>query len=184
MKIQETSLKDCLLIQPSIYRDSRGFFLESFQLERYKIILGLNDPLVQDNFSSSSFGTLRGLHFQKQSPQGKLAMVSMGSVLDVVVDLRSESETFSRWESFELNDENLNQLWIPPGFAHGFLVLSEHAHFHYKCTEYYNSLDEGIIKWDDPTLNIDWPNDIEFNISDKDKNASSFKQFLSSQCNF
>ncbi len=178
MEILQTSLKDCFLIQPRIFRDSRGFFLESFQLERYRSLVGINDLLIQDNFSRSSFGTLRGLHFQKNNPQGKLAMVSMGSVLDVVVDLRSESETFSKWEFFELNDQNFNQLWIPPGFAHGFLVLSEYAHFHYKCTAYYDPEDEGIIKWDDPTLNITWPDDIEFNISEKDKNAPSFEQFI------
>jgi len=181
MEILQTSLKDCFLIQPSIHRDSRGLFLESFQLERYRSLIGLNDLLVQDNFSRSSFGTLRGLHFQKENPQGKLAMVSMGAVLDVVVDLRPESETFSKWESFELNDQNLNQLWIPPGFAHGFLVLSKYAHFHYKCTAYYNPEDEGIIRWDDPTLNIAWPDDIKLNISEKDKNALFFKQFISAK---
>ena len=105
-------------------------------------------------------------------------MVSVGSVLDVVVDLREDSETFSQWESFELSDQNLHQLWVPPGFAHGFLVTSNYANFHYKCTEYYNSEDEGIIKWNDPTLNITWPDGIKFIISEKDNNAPSFKNFF------
>lgn len=179
MEILPTSLKDCLLIKPSIHRDSRGFFLESFQLKRYQHLLGLKNTLVQDNFSRSSFGTLRGLHFQKEKPQGKLVMVSMGSVLDVVVDLRKGSETFSQWESFELSDKNLNQLWVPPGFAHGFLVTSDFANFHYKCTEYYDAEDEGIIKWNDPTLKIAWPDGIKFIISEKDNNAPTLKQFLS-----
>ena len=179
MKILDTRFKDCFLIKPDVHRDSRCFFLESFQLKRYQTFLGLKDPLVQDNFSRSTFGTLRGLHFQNKNPQGKLVMVSMGSVLDVVVDLRKDSETFSEWESFELSDQNLHQLWVPPGFAHGFLVTSNYANFHYKCTEYYNSEDEGIIKWNDPTLNITWPDGIKFIISEKDNNAPSFKKFLS-----
>lgn len=179
MEILRTSLKDCFLIKPSIHRDSRGFFLESFQFKRYQYLLGLKDHLVQDNFSRSPFGTLRGLHFQKENPQGKLVMVSMGSVLDVVVDLREGSETFSQWESFELSDKNLNQLWVPPGFAHGFLVTSDYANFHYKCTEYYNAEDEGIIKWNDPTLKIVWPDGIRFTLSEKDSNAPTLKQFLS-----
>ena len=132
MKVISTSLKDCKIIKPKIFKDERGFFLETFQEEKYSEIFGSNISFVQDNYSRSTMGTLRGLHFQNQKPQGKLVRVSRGSVFDVAVDLRSESPTFGRWEGFDLNEENLNQLWIPPGFAHGFLATSEIVDFEYE----------------------------------------------------
>lgn len=157
MKIVKTKLKDCLVIEPRVFGDQRGFFLESFNVARYADLAGIHLPFVQDNHSRSSAGVLRGLHFQKLKPQGKLVRVVRGEVFDVAVDLRRESKTFGQWDSVILSETNRKQFWIPPGFAHGFLVLSEIADFEYKCTEYYNPDDEGCLLWSDPQLNIDWP---------------------------
>ncbi|MDA9802715.1 dTDP-4-dehydrorhamnose 3,5-epimerase [Gammaproteobacteria bacterium] len=174
MKVISTSLQDCKIIKPKIFQDERGFFLETFQEEKYSEIFGPNISFVQDNFSRSTMGSLRGLHFQNLKPQGKLVRVSRGSVFDVAVDLRIKSPTFGRWEGFDLNEENMNQLWIPPGFAHGFLATSEIVDFEYKCTDYYDPNDEGCIHWRDPDLNITWPLNIQYIVSKKDENGSSF----------
>ena len=170
MKVIKTKLKDCVIIEPKIFGDSRGFFLETFHEKRYSDLAEVNLSFVQDNHSRSTKNVLRGLHFQKTKPQGKLVRVVNGEVFDVAVDIRQNSSTFGQWESVILSDKNKTQFWIPPGFAHGFLVLSDTADFEYKCTEYYDSSDEGSILWNDPDLNIDWPIDNPI-ISDKDSNA-------------
>lgn len=157
MKIIKTKLQDCLIIQPKIHGDERGFFLETFQADRYADLAGITLPFVQDNHSRSSKGVLRGLHFQKTKPQGKLVRVVRGEVYDVAVDLRQGSPTYGQWEAVILSEENKTQFWVPPGFAHGFVVLSETADFEYKCTDYYNPSDEGSLLWNDLDLNIPWP---------------------------
>ncbi len=157
MKIIETKLVDCLIIEPKVFSDERGFFMETFQASRYLSEAKITFPFVQDNHSRSTKGVLRGLHFQRNKPQGKLVRVSQGSVYDVVVDLRPNSKTYGCWEGFTLSEENKRQLWIPPGFAHGFLVTSEIVDFEYKCTAYYDSKDEETLLWNDPYLNILWP---------------------------
>jgi dTDP-4-dehydrorhamnose 3,5-epimerase len=136
---------------------SEGSSLETFQAERYAELAGITLPFVQDNYSRSSKGVLRGLHFQKTKPQGKLVRVVKGEVFDVAVDIRQESPTFGQWESVILSEENKTQFWVPPGFAHGFMVLSNTADFEYKCTDYYDPYDEGSILWNDPDLDIPWP---------------------------
>ena len=151
----ETQIPGLIEIHPKLWGDPRGFFLETFQQEVYADI-GIVTPFVQDNLSRSSHGVLRGLHFQVQNPQGKLVTCLNGRVLDVVVDLRVDSETCGQQYSTILDSERRNQLWIPPGFAHGFSVLSEVADFFYKCTDYYDPDDETGIRWNDPDLNIDW----------------------------
>ena len=157
MKVIETSLNDCVIIEPVVFGDERGFFLETFHVSNYADLAGISAPFVQDNHSRSSKGILRGLHFQKTKPQGKLVRVVRGEVFDVAVDLRKDSTTFGQWEAFILSEENKKQLWVPEGFAHGFLVLSEIADLEYKCTDYYDPSDEGSILWSDPDLNIPWP---------------------------
>jgi len=157
MKVTETSIKDAFLIEPSVYGDERGFFLETFQQKRYLAKVGIHHTFVQDNYSRSAKGVLRGLHFQRQKPQGKLVRVVRGAVFDVAVDIRRDSSTFGQWVGVELNEHNKHQLWVPPGLAHGFLVLSEIADFEYKCTDYYDPSDEGAIIWNDPDLAIEWP---------------------------
>ncbi|WP_340102797.1 dTDP-4-dehydrorhamnose 3,5-epimerase [Rhodohalobacter sp. 8-1] len=155
MKILNEPLPGLLLIQPDVYRDERGFFLETWQKERYREI-GIEEEFVQDNWSRSNKGVLRGLHYQKKYPQGKLVSVRKGRIFDVAVDIRKYSSTFGEWYGKELSDDNHLQLYIPPGFAHGFTVLSEECDFAYKCTDYYRPGDEGGIAWNDGTLNIDW----------------------------
>jgi dTDP-4-dehydrorhamnose 3,5-epimerase len=152
-------------------------FLETYQNLQYKKLLGINLDFVQDNFSHSIFGTLRGLHFQKTKPQGKLVRVTRGSILDVAVDLRRDSPSFGEYFSIELNDKLHQQLWVPPGFAHGFLVLSDEADVAYKCTNYFYPEDEGSIIWNDQNLNINWPKNIQILISKKDSQAQTFLQF-------
>ena len=166
MEIIDTGLPGVLLLRPTRFGDHRGFFLETFSARRYAEagIPGLGaggEPLafVQDNHSRSGRGVLRGLHFQKQHPQGKLVSVARGSVYDVAVDVRLGSPHFGKWVGYELSDENAHQLWVPPGFAHGFCVLSETADFLYKCTDYYTPGDEGGVRWDDPAIGIEWPID-------------------------
>jgi len=167
MKIETTNLTGVLVITPEVFSDSRGFFLESFSAKKYKEN-GINFDFVQDNISRSSKGVLRGLHFQKANPQGKLVSCLRGAVFDVAVDLRKDSNTFSNYFAIELTDTNHKQLWIPPGFAHGFCVLSNSADFHYKCTSFYDAKDESGIIWNDPEINIDWPIDNPL-ISNKDR---------------
>jgi len=156
MNVITTDLPGVLLIEPKVFGDHRGFFLETFQQERYRRA-GIALPFVQDNHSRSRRGVLRGLHFQLRHPQGKLVQVMRGAVFDVAVDIRRGSPTFGRWFGAELSDENHRQLYIPPGFAHGFCVLSETADFLYKCTDYYHPEDEDGISWQDPAIGIDWP---------------------------
>lgn len=175
MNVEQTSLEGVLLIKPQIWGDSRGYFVETWQQERYAAH-GIHMPFVQDNHSHSAYGTLRGLHFQKQHPQGKLVSVSLGAVVDVVVDIRRHSPSFGRWHSVELTAENQHQLWIPPGLAHGFVVTSEMAHFHYKCTDFYHPDDEGCLRWDDETVGVRWP-EMPYLLSPKDANALCWKDW-------
>lgn len=147
------------IIEPRVFSDARGFFLETFQVERYREEAGITLPFVQDNHSRSCQGVLRGLHFQRRQPQGKLVSVSRGAVLDVAVDIDPTSPTFGRHCAVELSDDNHRQLWIAPGYAHGFCVLSPLADLHYKCTAPYDPADEGGVLWSDPHLAIPWPID-------------------------
>jgi dTDP-4-dehydrorhamnose 3,5-epimerase len=156
MKVTETELAGVLIIEPKVFSDQRGFFLETYHQARYHAA-GLPQHFVQDNHSRSRRGVLRGLHYQLLNPQGKLVGVTRGQVFDVVVDIRRGSPTFGRWVSCILDDRNLRQFYIPPGFAHGFCVLSEEADFFYKCTDYYNPQSEYGIAWNDPSLDIKWP---------------------------
>jgi dTDP-4-dehydrorhamnose 3,5-epimerase len=172
MKVEKTNLDGVLVIKPETFEDNRGFFLESFNEDKYAKE-GIEYNFVQDNHSRSSKGVLRGLHFQKTKPQGKLVRVIRGMVYDVAVDIRLDSPTYGQWESVILSEENKTQFWIPPGFAHGFLVLSEIADFVYKCTDYYEPSDEHSLLWNDPDLNISWPIE-EPKLSRKDKNALLF----------
>lgn len=155
MKITPTSLPEVLLLEPKVYGDDRGFFLESWN-ERAFSALGITADFVQDNHSFSRRGILRGLHNQLNCPQGKLVWVIQGEILDVALDLRKSSPTFGQWTSMHLSGTNFLRAWIPPGFAHGFYVLSETAHFCYKCTDYYSPENEQVIVWNDPDLAIDW----------------------------
>jgi dTDP-4-dehydrorhamnose 3,5-epimerase len=156
MKIEETPLPGVLVVRPEAFGDARGFFFESFRSERYAAA-GIPGPFVQDNVSRSARGILRGLHFQEPRAQGKLVFVTHGAAFDVVVDVRRGSSHFGKSFALDLTDENHTQLWIPPGFAHGFCVTSEIADFTYKCTEFYAPENERTIRWDDPDLAIDWP---------------------------
>ena len=170
MNIIKTKLKDCVIIEPIVFGDERGFFLETYQADRYADLAGITLSFIQDNHSHSSKGVLRGLHFQHSKPQGKLVRVAKGEVYDVAVDIRPASPTFGQWEAIVLSEQNKIQFWVPPGFAHGFLVLSDTADFEYKCTEYYDPSDEASLSWNDPALNIPWPIDNPI-LSKKDRNA-------------
>lgn len=172
MKIIKEPLPDLLVIKPDVYEDERGFFLETWQDKKYKS-LGIEEDFVQDNWSRSEKGVLRGLHYQKKNPQGKLVSVRQGCVYDIAVDIRKDSEMFGQWFGLEISEENHLQMYIPPGFAHGFSVLSEVADFNYKCTNYYHPEDEAGIIWDDPYLNIDWKIESP-KISAKDMKLPSF----------
>ena len=167
MKVHKTILDGCLIIEPKIFSDNRGFFLETYQFEKYKQEAGITENFVQDNFSRSSRDVLRGLHFQKCKPQGKLVRVVKGKVFDVAVDIRKNSSSYGKWISVILSERNMKQLWLPPGFAHGFLVLSKFADFEYKCTDYYDPSDEKCVLWNDADLNISWPTENP-KLSDKD----------------
>lgn len=156
MEIVKTNVDGVLLIKPKVWGDSRGYFVETWQKERYAEA-GIDLSFVQDNHSRSSYGVLRGLHYQKTRPQGKLVSVSLGKVFDVAVDIRCDSPTYGQWFGVELTQENQWQLWIPPNLAHGFVVTSDIAHFHYKCTDYYCPWDEAGIRWDDPFFAVKWP---------------------------
>lgn len=173
MKVRQTTIPEVLLIEPQVFGDTRGFFMESFQAKRYADV-GISETFVQDNHSRSSKNVLRGLHFQKHYPQGKLVSVSQGIIFDVAVDVRKDSPTFGQWVGAILTAENHHQLYVPPGFAHGFCVLSESADFHYKCTDYYHPEDEGSVRWDDPDIGILWPITHPM-LSDKDANAPFLK---------
>ena len=158
MKVTPTAIADVLLIEPKVFGDERGFFFESYNQQAFEAAVGQTVTFVQDNHSRSARGVLRGLHYQlAPRAQGKLVRVAKGSVFDVAVDLRRHSATYGRWVGLELSESNRRQLWIPPGLAHGFLVLSEEADFLYKASEYYAPGLERAVRWDDPTLKIDWP---------------------------
>lgn len=174
MKITATELPEVLLIEPDVFGDSRGFFIETWHREKYAD-QGLDVDFVQDNHSRSSKGVLRGLHYQLEQPQGKLVRVVSGAVLDVAVDVRKGSPTFGRWVSAELTEENQHQLYIPPGFAHGFCVLTDSADFLYKCSDFYAPQYECGILWNDPDIGIDWPGS-DFKISAKDAKNSCLKE--------
>jgi len=157
MKIIDTKIADVKIIEPKVFGDERGFFLETFQSEKYKRALNIEGEFVQDNHSRSAKNVLRGLHFQRNNPQGKLVRVVRGEVYDVAVDIRPESPTFKQWVGVYLSEENKTQFWIPPGLAHGFVVVSEYADFEYKCTNYYDPSSEGCLLWNDAEIGIDWP---------------------------
>lgn len=157
MKATPTTLPGLLILEPKVFGDSRGFFMESFNARTFRELTGLDVDFVQDNHSRSAKGVLRGLHYQIQQAQGKLVRVVRGSVFDVAVDLRKASPTFGKWEGVELSEENQRQLWIPPGFAHGFLVTSESADFLYKTTDYYAPEHERSLLWNDPAVGVEWP---------------------------
>lgn len=180
MTIEEANLKGCFTIQPNVFQDKRGYFLESYNTKSFNDLVGFDVAFVQDNESLSAKGVLRGLHYQKGNhAQAKLVRVIKGSVLDVVVDLRKNSTTFGQHFTVELSEENKTQLFVPRGFAHGFVVLSETAIFSYKCDNFYNKESEGGIIYNDKTLNIDWVMpDEEFIISEKDLLLPSFKSLM------
>jgi dTDP-4-dehydrorhamnose 3,5-epimerase len=169
MKVVRTSIPDVLIFEPQMFGDERGFFLESWNAREFRNAIGLDLQFVQDNHSRSRRGVLRGLHYQIRQPQGKLVRVVRGHVFDAAVDLRKSSPTFGRWVGVELSEDNYRQLWIPAGFAHGFLVLSESADFLYKTTDYYAPEHERCVAWNDRTIGIDWPADVEPTLSSKDR---------------
>lgn len=168
MEIINSKIDGVKIIKPKVFGDERGFFLETYSQRKYDEILGVEANFVQDNHSRSQKGVLRGLHFQKNNPQGKLVRVVRGAVFDVAVDIRKDSPTYGQWEGIELSEENKVQFWIPPGLAHGFIVLSEIADFEYKCTNYYDPTSEECLIWDDPDIGIIWPN-FDPLLSEKDK---------------
>ena len=176
MQITRLAIPDVILIEPKVFSDARGFFFESFNQRAFNAATGTDYQFVQDNHSRSSQGVLRGLHYQIQQPQGKLVRVVQGAVLDVAVDIRKSSPTFGQWVGVELNADNHHQLWVPPGFAHGFVVLSETAEFLYKTTDYYAPEYERCIVWDDAALAIDWRYQGAPNLSAKDAQGLSLAQ--------
>lgn len=177
MKGTETTLPGVLILEPKVFGDDRGFFYESFNARSFQDATGLDPAFVQDNHSRSTRGVLRGLHYQVQQPQGKLVRVTAGEVFDVAVDIRRHSATFGQWFGLHLSADNKRQLWIPEGFAHGFLVLSEYAEFLYKTTDYYAPTHERCIRWDDPQLAIDWPlQGLTPQLSGKDQAGASLQE--------
>ena len=176
MKATPTALPEVLLFEPKVFGDARGFFLESWNVRTFRELTGLDVDFVQDNHSRSARGVLRGLHYQLQQPQGKLVRVVRGRVFDVAVDLRRSSPRFGCWAGVELSEDDHRQLWVPPGFAHGFLVLSESADFLYKTTDYYAPAHERCIAWNDPQIGIDWPLDGAPLLSAKDAQGVSLAE--------
>ena len=175
MKVTQTAIADVLIIEPNVFGDDRGFFFESFNQKEWLKKTGLERNFVQDNHSRSVKGVLRGLHYQIKQPQGKLVRVVVGEVFDVAVDIRKSSATFGQWVGVHLSEQNKKQLWVPEGFAHGFLVLSDVAEFLYRTTDYWAPEHERCIIWNDPELNIDWPVDVKPMLSEKDVLGSLFK---------
>lgn len=174
MKVTHTKLPGVVIIEPQVFGDDRGFFIETFSAKRYRDEAGIEETFVQDNRSFSQRGVLRGLHFQKQHPQGKLVSVTQGAVYDVAVDIDPSSKTFGQYVGVELSAENHLQLYVPPGYAHGFCVISDTVDFTYKCTDYYHPEDEGGLAWNCPHVAIDWP--ITYpQLSDKDKISLDLK---------
>lgn len=176
MRFLPSAIADVIVIEPEVYGDARGFFLETWQADKFRQG-GIDAKFVQDNHSRSRQGILRGLHYQLEQPQGKLVRVVTGRVFDVAVDLRRSSPSFGRWAGFELSEENHRMLWVPPGFAHGFYVLSDSADFVYKCSALYAREHERCIRWDDPDLGIDWPIPTHAAplVSDKDARGTTFR---------
>lgn len=170
MKVTETQIPDVLVIEPKVFGDERGFFLETWQQGRYAEH-GIAREFVQDNMASSRRGVLRGLHVQHPCAQGKLVQVVAGEVFDVAVDIRRGSPWFGKWAGVRLSGDNRRQIWVPPGFAHGYCVLSDDAVFAYKCTDFYHPENEFAVRWNDPAIAIDWPLEREPILSDKDGNA-------------
>lgn len=168
MKVIDTALPGVRVIEPQVFSDARGSFLESFSARRYREDVGITLEFVQDNISHSVYGVLRGLHFQRRRPQGKLIQVTAGAVFDVVVDIDPRSATYGRHVATRLSADNRRQIWIPPGYAHGFCVISESATFQYKCTDYYDPRDDSGLAWNCPELAIPWPIDDPI-LSDKDR---------------
>ncbi|EGU33611.1 dTDP-4-dehydrorhamnose 3,5-epimerase [Vibrio scophthalmi] len=176
MKVIDTRIPDVKIIEPSVFGDERGFFMETWNQKQFEeLVTGKPTHFVQDNHSKSRQGILRGLHYQTENTQGKLVRVVSGEVFDVAVDIRKSSPTFGQWIGEYLSAENKRQLWVPEGFAHGFYVTSDEAEFVYKCTDYYNPKYEASIKWDDPSIDIDWPISDQPILSLKDSNALSLK---------
>jgi dTDP-4-dehydrorhamnose 3,5-epimerase len=170
VKVTPTAIPEVLVIEPKVFGDARGFFFESFNQKAFDEAIGRHVDFVQDNHSRSSKGVLRGLHYQIQQPQGKLVRVASGAVFDVAVDIRRSSATFGKWVGLELSEQNQRQLWVPEGFAHGFLVLTETADFLYKTTDYYAPAYERSVKWNDPAIGIDWPDvSVAVQLSAKDQ---------------
>ncbi|MDD1976510.1 dTDP-4-dehydrorhamnose 3,5-epimerase [Pseudomonas tussilaginis] len=176
MNVITTDLPGVLIIEPNVFGDSRGFFYESFNAEAFKDKTGVTTTFVQDNHSRSQKGVLRGLHYQTENTQGKLVRVTHGEVLDVAVDIRRSSPHFGQWVAVRLSADNHRQLWVPEGFAHGFVVLSDSAEFLYKTTDYYNPAAERCIRWDDPDLAIDWQLDAAPQLSAKDQAGKWLKE--------
>lgn len=177
MQVFPTSLDGVLIIEPTVFQDERGFFLESWNRLAFQEATGVKTDFVQDNCSGSKQGVVRGLHYQlPPNPQGKLVRTAVGSVFDVAVDLRRSSPTFGRWFGTELTSENQRQLWIPTGFAHGFVATSDWAEVQYKVTSYYERSRERVLRWDDPDLGIDWPLDIAPLLADKDAGATPLRE--------
>jgi dTDP-4-dehydrorhamnose 3,5-epimerase len=180
VKVASTELPGVLLIEPDVYRDDRGFFVETFQVQRYLVDAGIKLPFVQDNQSRSRRGVLRGLHMQRARPQGKLVRVARGEVFDVAADIDPKSATYGQWVGATLSDANQHQLWIPPGYAHGYLVLSDVADFEYKCTDYYDPKSEAGVIWNDPELRVEWPIG-EPTLSSKDTRLPTLAELRRSQ---
>ena len=176
MKVSESELPEVLIIEPKVFGDDRGFFYESFNAKAFADATKLDVQFVQDNHSRSQKGVLRGLHYQIENPQGKLVRVTAGKVMDIAVDIRRCSPHFGKWFGLELSAENAKQLWIPPGFAHGFVVLSDYAEFLYKTTDYYTPTAERCIRWDDPDLAIDWGLSQAPTLSAKDQVGKPLKE--------
>lgn len=176
MQVVQTAIPEVLILEPQVYGDERGFFFESFNQQKFESLTGVKANFVQDNHSRSAVNVLRGLHYQIQQPQGKLVRVVTGEVFDVAVDLRRQSATFGKWVGVLLSAENKRQLWVPPGFAHGFLVLKEGTEFLYKTTDYYAPQHERCIRWDDPAIGIEWPLTGEPALSAKDQLGLDFSK--------
>jgi dTDP-4-dehydrorhamnose 3,5-epimerase len=177
MQVHPTALPGVVIIEPKVFGDARGFFFESFNRAAFEAATGVQADFVQDNHSRSAKGVLRGLHYQIQQPQGKLVRVARGRVFDVAVDLRRSSSHFGRWIGVELSEDNQRQLWVPPGFGHGFLTLSDSADFLYKTTDYYAPQFERCVAWDDPSIGIDWPLDgLSPALSAKDQQGLGLEQ--------
>ena len=176
MQVVKTAIPDVLILEPKVFGDDRGFFFESFNQQTFQNLTGVNAQFVQDNHSKSAANVLRGLHYQIEQAQGKLVRVTAGEVFDVAVDIRRQSATFGKWIGVLLSAENKRQLWVPPGFAHGFVVLKDNTEFLYKTTDYYAPQHERCIRWDDPTIAIEWPTTQAPILSGKDQQGIALSQ--------